>query len=88
MDERLLGGSGTPVTRIILGCGNFGGIGSSPAFFGQGTSKPDAFRLLDAAWDARDHDATTPPTRTAAAAARASSASGSRRRARTCATGS
>ena len=40
------------VTRIILGCGNFGGIGSSPAFFGQGTSKPDAFRLLDTAWDA------------------------------------
>ena len=52
MDERLLGGSGTSVTRIILGCGNFGGIGSSPAFFGQGTSKPDAFRLLDTAWDA------------------------------------
>ena len=52
MDERLLGGSGTSITRIILGCGNFGGIGSSPAFFGQGTSKPDAFRLLDTAWDA------------------------------------
>src|SRR5436190_22848646 len=52
MDERLLGGSGTPVTRIILGCGNFGGIGSSPAYFGQGTSQPDAFRLLDTAWDA------------------------------------
>jgi len=51
MDERLLGGSGIPVTRIILGCGNFGGIGSSPAFFGQGTSKSDAFRLLDTAWD-------------------------------------
>jgi aryl-alcohol dehydrogenase-like predicted oxidoreductase len=51
MDERLLGGSGTSITRIILGCGNFGGIGSSPAFFGQGTPKPDAFRLLDTAWD-------------------------------------
>jgi aryl-alcohol dehydrogenase-like predicted oxidoreductase len=51
MDERLLGGSGTSITRIILGCGNFGGIGSSPSFFGQGTPKPDAFRLLDMAWD-------------------------------------
>jgi aryl-alcohol dehydrogenase-like predicted oxidoreductase len=51
MQERLLGGSGVAITRIILGCGNFGGIGSSPAFFGQGTSKEDAFRLLDQAWD-------------------------------------
>jgi hypothetical protein len=22
--------------RVVLGCGNFGGIGSAPAFFGQG----------------------------------------------------
>ena len=36
---------------IILGCGNFGGIGSSPAFFGQGTSREDAFRLMDVAWE-------------------------------------
>ncbi len=39
------------MTRIVLGCGNFGGIGSAPAFFGQGTSRDDAFRLLDAAWE-------------------------------------
>ena len=39
METRALGGSGVDVTRIILGCGNFGGIGSSPAFFGQGTSR-------------------------------------------------
>jgi aryl-alcohol dehydrogenase-like predicted oxidoreductase len=51
MEERLLGGSGTSITRVILGCGNFGGIGSSPAFFGQGTRKDEAFRLMDAAWD-------------------------------------
>ena len=56
METRALGGSGVDVTRVILGCGNFGGIGSSPAFFGQGTSREDAFRLMDAAWDARDHD--------------------------------
>jgi len=51
MEERPLGGSGVAVTRIMLGCGNFGGIGSSPAFFGQGTQKGDAFRLMDTAWD-------------------------------------
>ena len=31
-----VGGSGVSVTRIVLGCGNFGGVGSSPAFFGAG----------------------------------------------------
>jgi aryl-alcohol dehydrogenase-like predicted oxidoreductase len=51
METRPLGGSGVDVTRVILGCGNFGGIGSSPAFFGQGTSKDDAFRLMEVAWD-------------------------------------
>ena len=51
MEERPLGGSGIAVTRVILGCGNFGGIGSSPAFFGQGTAKDEAFRLMDAAWE-------------------------------------
>jgi aryl-alcohol dehydrogenase-like predicted oxidoreductase len=39
------------VSRLILGCGNFGGIGSSPAFFGQGTSYDEAHLLLDAAWE-------------------------------------
>jgi aryl-alcohol dehydrogenase-like predicted oxidoreductase len=51
METRTLGGTGIAVTRIILGCGNFGGIGSSPAFFGQGTSRDEAFRLMDTAWD-------------------------------------
>ena len=51
METRTLGGTGIAVTRIILGCGNFGGIGSSPAFFGQGTPKDEAFRLMDTAWD-------------------------------------
>ena len=37
--------------RLILGCGNFGGIGSAPAFFGQGETKEQAFALMDAAWD-------------------------------------
>jgi aryl-alcohol dehydrogenase-like predicted oxidoreductase len=39
-------------SRLILGCGNFGGIGSAPAFFGQGETKDEAFALMDAAWEA------------------------------------
>jgi aryl-alcohol dehydrogenase-like predicted oxidoreductase len=35
---------------VILGCGNFGGVGSSPAFFGQGIPHDEAFRIMDAAW--------------------------------------
>ena len=37
---------------VALGCGNFGGVGSSPAFFGQGTDEPTASAIMDAAWDA------------------------------------
>ncbi len=51
MEHRALGKSGVEVSRVILGCGNFGGIGSSPAFFGQGTPKDEAFALMDAAWE-------------------------------------
>ncbi len=51
METRTLGGTGVAVTRLILGCGNFGGIGSSPAFFGKGTTREEAFRLMDTAWD-------------------------------------
>ena len=36
--------------RLVLGCGNFGGIGSSPDFFGQGETEEQAFELMDAAW--------------------------------------
>ena len=39
------------MNRIVLGCGNFGGIGSAPAFFGQGESEEEAFALMDAAWE-------------------------------------
>lgn len=42
----------SPVARLTLGCGNFGGIGSAPAFFGQGENEEQAFALMDAAWDA------------------------------------
>ena len=32
-----------------MGCGNFGGVGSAPEFFGMGESEQDAFLLLDRA---------------------------------------
>jgi aryl-alcohol dehydrogenase-like predicted oxidoreductase len=38
--------------RVILGCGNFGGIGSAPAFFGRGETLEQAFDVMDAAWEA------------------------------------
>ncbi|HET7506305.1 MAG TPA: aldo/keto reductase [Kofleriaceae bacterium] len=40
------------VSRLGLGCGNFGGIGSAPAFFGMGETEAEAHAVLDRAWDA------------------------------------
>jgi aryl-alcohol dehydrogenase-like predicted oxidoreductase len=51
MERRQLGETGIEVSRIILGCGNFGGIGSAPEFFGQGESEDDALQIMDAAWE-------------------------------------
>ena|SRR5438874_6497491 len=50
MEESELGRSGVRLTRIVLGCGNFGGIGSAPELFGQGESEASAFAIMDAAW--------------------------------------
>lgn len=50
MDERELGRTGIEVSRIALGCGNFGGVGSAPAFFGAGESEEEALAIMDAAW--------------------------------------
>ena len=36
----------------MLGCGNFGGIGSAPELFGHGESEEEAFAIMDAAWAA------------------------------------
>jgi aryl-alcohol dehydrogenase-like predicted oxidoreductase len=41
---------GLTVARIALGCGNFGGVGSAPQFFGQGLTEDQALELMDAAW--------------------------------------
>jgi aryl-alcohol dehydrogenase-like predicted oxidoreductase len=49
--QRPLGRSGLTISRIALGCGNFGGIGSAPEFFGQGLSQDQALALMDAAWE-------------------------------------
>jgi aryl-alcohol dehydrogenase-like predicted oxidoreductase len=35
----------------MLGCGNFGGVGSAPAFFGQGMTEDEAFAVMDDAWE-------------------------------------
>jgi aryl-alcohol dehydrogenase-like predicted oxidoreductase len=51
VEQRQLGRSGVEVSRVILGGGNFGGVGSSPAFFGQGIAKDEAVRIMDAAWE-------------------------------------
>jgi 1-deoxyxylulose-5-phosphate synthase len=40
------------IERVALGCGNFGGVGSAPQFFGHGLSQDQAFELMDAAWAA------------------------------------
>ncbi len=55
IERRRLGSSGVLVPRVALGCGNFGGIGSAPAFFGQGLGDDDAFALMDAAWELGIH---------------------------------
>jgi len=52
MERAYLGGTGIRVTRLILGCGNFGGVGSAPAFFGRGETREESFALMDAAWEA------------------------------------
>ncbi len=38
-----------------LGCGNFGGVGSAPEFFGQGADEEQAFAIMDAAWELGIH---------------------------------
>jgi aryl-alcohol dehydrogenase-like predicted oxidoreductase len=51
MEYRSLGSTGLQVSRIALGCGTFGGIGSAPEFFGQGENEEEAFAIMDAAYE-------------------------------------
>jgi aryl-alcohol dehydrogenase-like predicted oxidoreductase len=50
--RRPLGRSVRTGSAIALGCGNFGGVGSAPEFFGQGLSEDQARAVMDAAWAA------------------------------------
>ena len=52
MEYRRLGSTDLDVSRLILGCGNFGGIGSAPAFYGMGETEEQACALMDRAFDA------------------------------------
>ena len=45
------GPAGSGLAPNALGCGNFGGIGSAPEFFGQGLTEDAALALMDAAWE-------------------------------------
>lgn len=49
MEYRRLGHTDIEVSRIILGCGCFGGLGSAPEYFGQGENEEQAHEILDAA---------------------------------------
>ena len=49
--RRPLGRSARTISRVALGCGNFGGVGSAPEFFGQGLNEDQALELMDAAWE-------------------------------------
>ncbi len=51
IEARTLGRSDVTVPRVALGCGNFGGVGSSPEFFGRGLDLEQAFAVMDAAWE-------------------------------------
>lgn len=51
MDYHNLGRTGLRISAFGMGCGNFGGIGSAPEFFGQGESEEEAIELLDRAVD-------------------------------------
>ncbi len=52
VEYRRLGTTGLEISRLCLGCGNFGGVGSAPAFYGMGENETEAAALMDRAWDA------------------------------------
>src|SRR4051795_2812908 len=51
MERRPLGQTGVVVSRLILGCGGFGGFGSDHALVGKGETDVQAAAIMDAAWD-------------------------------------
>jgi aryl-alcohol dehydrogenase-like predicted oxidoreductase len=51
IEARPVGRSELAAPRIALGCGNFGGVGSSVEFFGRGLDEDPSFAIMDAAWE-------------------------------------
>jgi aryl-alcohol dehydrogenase-like predicted oxidoreductase len=51
VEQRPLGPTGFEVSRLILGCGGFGGMGSDHDLIGKGESDAEAAAIMDAAWD-------------------------------------
>ncbi|GAA3439024.1 aldo/keto reductase [Kutzneria kofuensis] len=49
MRYETVGAAGPRVSALILGCGNFGGIGSPAQFRGKGDNRDTAFEVMDAA---------------------------------------
>ena len=47
-----MGTTGLRISRLVLGCGGFGGVGPAPELFGRGESDAQAFALMDRAFDA------------------------------------
>jgi aryl-alcohol dehydrogenase-like predicted oxidoreductase len=52
MDYRLYGRTGMRVSALALGCGGFGGVGSTPELFGKGEDQTTAFALMDRGFEA------------------------------------
>lgn len=51
METRPLGSTDLRIPRLILGCGNFGGVGSAPEFYGMGETEEQACAIMDRALD-------------------------------------
>lgn len=49
MEYRRFGRTGLRVSRLGLGCGGFGGVGSEPLLYGRGEDEATAFAIMDRA---------------------------------------
>jgi len=51
LEYRSFGRTGLRVSRLGLGCGGFGGVGSAPSLVGRGEDEATAFAIMDRALD-------------------------------------
>src|SRR5450755_37490 len=49
MKTRVLGSTGIAISRVALGCGSFGGIGSPKELVGRGLDEAESFATMDEA---------------------------------------